>query len=309
MTIKNYLPVFASLLVLSLVLCGCSGQGERSQTAKSATEMDLWANNQLAAWNSHDAEKILSFYSDDCIYEDLVVGKVNHGKEELRAFITDLFTGSPDIRMEKKSFFASGDHVCMEWIMSGTHSGNWTGMPATGKSFSVRGVSVSEIRDGKVKQNTDYYDGAPLMRQLGLLPPAMAADPEIGTWKMNPSKTKVTGPAGPQEKSSSVKIEPTGDSIRLSWNAVTAEGKAYHGEFVAKYDGKDYPVIGYAAVDMVSQKKIDPNTIEYVWKKAGKEVLAERGVISKDGKKLTLTGKGKDTKGQDFTVVTVWEKQ
>lgn len=148
-----------------------------------------------------------------------------------------------------------------------------------------------------------------LLAVFGLVGTLWAADPEIGTWKMNPSKLKVTGPAGPQEKSSTVKIEHMGDSIRLTWDAVTAESKAYHGEVVAKYDGKDYPVIGYADADMVSQRKIDSNTIEYVWKKAGKEVIAERLVVSKDGKTITFTGKGKNAKGQGFTVVSFWEKQ
>jgi hypothetical protein len=148
-----------------------------------------------------------------------------------------------------------------------------------------------------------------LLAVFGLVGLAWAADREIGTWKMNPSKTKVTGPAGPQEKSSTVKIEPQGDSIKLTWDAVNAEGKAVHGQFVAKYDGKDYPVIGSPDVDMVSQKKIDANTGEYVWKKAGKEVMTERFVISKDGKTSTLTARGKNAQGQDYTVVTFWEKQ
>ena len=136
-----------------------------------AIDIEQWDKDYLAAWNTRDLDTILSFFADDCINEDVVVGKINNGKEELRAFLKDLYAGFPDLRLEKKSFFASGDRACTEWIMSGTHSGNWSSLPATGKSFSIRGVSVIELSESKVKRQTDYYDGASLMLQLGLIPP------------------------------------------------------------------------------------------------------------------------------------------
>jgi ketosteroid isomerase-like protein len=43
-------------------------------------------------------------------------------------------------------------------------------MYKTGKKFSVRGVSVIEVREGKIFRNLDFYDSATIMRQLGLLP-------------------------------------------------------------------------------------------------------------------------------------------
>jgi hypothetical protein len=148
-----------------------------------------------------------------------------------------------------------------------------------------------------------------LFAVLGLAGSLWAADPEICTWKIIPSKTKATGPAGPQEKSSTVKIEPQGDGIKFIWDAINAEGKAIHGEFVGKYDGKDYPVTGGPGVDTVAMKKIDPNTADYLWKESGKKILSERYVISKDGKTATLTARGKNAQGQNYTVVIFWEKQ
>jgi len=83
----------------------------------------------------------------------------------------DTFTAFPDFKIETKSFFTSDDHVCIEAVMSGTHMGNFPGLPpATVKSFSVRGAHICELRGGKAMRVTDYYDGASLMRQLGLLP-------------------------------------------------------------------------------------------------------------------------------------------
>ncbi len=79
--------------------------------------LDDWA----AAWSSHDTEKFLSLFTDDCIYEDVTFGAVNHGKKELRAYAEDVFTGVPDFKMELKAGFVTGDRGGMEWVMSGTH--------------------------------------------------------------------------------------------------------------------------------------------------------------------------------------------
>ena len=132
-------------------------------------DMEEWVKDLLAAWTSHDVENILPFYADDCIFEDLAISRVLNGKEELRAYIKEGFTNLPDFRIEAKSSFASGDHVCIEWVMSGTR-GNLPGMPVTNQSYSVPGVAVIELKKGKAKRETDYYDGATLMRQLGLPP-------------------------------------------------------------------------------------------------------------------------------------------
>jgi steroid delta-isomerase-like uncharacterized protein len=137
-----------------------------------AMDIEKWVQGEDAAWASRDVEKILSFYADDVIYEDLAMGKVNHGKEELRAFIKPMLARCPNLKVEMKSFFASGDHLCIQVVLSGTQTGNVPGLPpATGKSFSVRCAHIIELQGDKAGRATDYYDWTTVMRQLGLLPP------------------------------------------------------------------------------------------------------------------------------------------
>ena len=71
-----------------------------------------------------------------------------------------------------KSFFSAGGRTATEWVMTGTHSGELPGIPATGKSFSVRGVSIADLREGKISRNTDYYNLVSFLQQVGLLPEA-----------------------------------------------------------------------------------------------------------------------------------------
>jgi steroid delta-isomerase-like uncharacterized protein len=126
-------------------------------------------DNWAAAWSSHNTEELLTLFTDDCVYEDVTFGVVNRGKKELRAFADGVFAGVPDFKIEVTAQFASGRWASMEWVMSGTHKGDFPGMPATGQRFSARGVTVVELDAGKIRRNADYWDAASVMRQVGLL--------------------------------------------------------------------------------------------------------------------------------------------
>lgn len=128
------------------------------------------AKDYVGAWNSYNADKITSFFTDDCVFEDLAAGIVNRGKKELKDFIKATFVWSPDLKFELKSFFSAGDWIASEWVMTGTHAGEFGGIPPTGKSFSLRGVSIQELREGKIHRNSDYYNAASFLQQVGLLP-------------------------------------------------------------------------------------------------------------------------------------------
>ncbi len=120
----------------------------------------------LAAW-SHDLEKLMTYFPEDVVYEDAALGVVNHNKTELRKFASDFFTAFPDTHFEFISAVVSGNHAAVEWVMSGTQTGDMPNMPASNKKMSVRGVSVMEIRNGKVVHDVDYWDFATFRRQLG----------------------------------------------------------------------------------------------------------------------------------------------
>jgi steroid delta-isomerase-like uncharacterized protein len=122
------------------------------------------AGDPVAAINSRDIEKLLSFYTDDCVYEDIAIGKVNHGKEELKNFYTELFLMAPDVKIEDKILIKAGDWQATEWVMTGTNTGNTPEMPATGKSFSIRGSSIMQMRNGKVSRQTDYWNMASFLK-------------------------------------------------------------------------------------------------------------------------------------------------
>ncbi len=131
---------------------------------------------------------------------------------------------------------------------------------------------------------------------------AIAGDPFVGTWKMNPAKSKFTNTT---LKSYTITQDSQNNIVQ---DMVDADRKTTHRTWTAQSDGKDYPVIAPDA-DAISLKKINANTTKYVVKKNGKEVWSGQAVMSKDGKSYTDAGGGKDEKGQAYTYSIFLEKQ
>lgn len=124
------------------------------------------AQKWIAAWNSHDADKFLPLFTDDILYEDVTFGEVSHNAAELRKFYLSELEGIPDLNLKLERANIQNGHGTIEWTFSGTDKGVYK----TGKKFSVRGVSVIDLRGGKISRNLDFYDLAVVMRQVGVLP-------------------------------------------------------------------------------------------------------------------------------------------
>ena len=140
----------------------------------AASDLERMLDDWAIAWSSddtNDPERVLALFADDCVFEDVTFGVVARGKEELRSFVKGAFAAVPDFKYGVTCRFAASRWAAIEWVMSGTHRGDFPGIPATGKRFSsVRGSTVLELEDGKIRRESDYWDAATLMKQVGLLP-------------------------------------------------------------------------------------------------------------------------------------------
>jgi hypothetical protein len=135
-----------------------------------------------------------------------------------------------------------------------------------------------------------------------------AADPFVGTWKLNLAKSKYS--PGPPPKNVTITYEATENGIRATTEGINAEGKPIATTYSATYDGTDVPVTGTGApYDTIALKRINPNSVELTTKKDGKVVGKGKRVVSKDGKILTVTTKGTSAKGEPTNNVAVYEKQ
>ena len=133
-----------------------------------------------------------------------------------------------------------------------------------------------------------------------------AADPNLGTWKLNEGKSKI---AAGLPKNTTVTYDAAGDGIKATVEGVDGQGKPTHNEWTGKYDGKDYPVTGDSSSDTRSLKKINDRTLELTAKKDGKVTITGRIVVAADGKSRTLTANWTDAMGKKAKSVAVYDKQ
>jgi hypothetical protein len=133
-----------------------------------------------------------------------------------------------------------------------------------------------------------------------------AEDPEMGTWKLNETKSKIA-PGMP--KNHTVVYEAAGDNVKITVDGADKDGKVAHNEWTGKFDGKDYPVTGDPTSDMRSYTKVDTHKLKFTVKQNGKSMTTGRVVVSADGKIRTVIVTGTDAEGKKFKSVAVYEKQ
>ncbi len=134
----------------------------------------------------------------------------------------------------------------------------------------------------------------------------LAADPNLGTWKLNEAKSKLAASAS---KNETVVYEAVGDSVKVTIDGVRSDGTKVHTEWTGKYDGKDYPVTGDSNSDARTYKKANATTTEATVKQAGKAIGTGRVVVAADGKSRTVTTDLPDASGKKVKSVAYYDKQ
>jgi len=89
-------------------------------------------------------------------------------REEEAGFSKMLWTGFPDMRYDIKDMVARADMVIVRFVTSGTHTGEYQGLPPTGIKVEASGIWIGQIRDGKVIDAKEEFDVLGWMQQLGM---------------------------------------------------------------------------------------------------------------------------------------------
>src|SRR5258708_2955949 len=134
-----------------------------------------------------------------------------------------------------------------------------------------------------------------------------AANPLMGTWKLNEGKSKFAPGA---TKNTTVTYTPAkGDMIKCAVNGVDKDGKPIHWTWVGKLDGTPYQIKGSPSFDTLTYKPVNDRTNKTTDKKAGKGVMTGTITVAKDGKSRVVKLTGMDANGQKFTDMTYYDKQ
>jgi hypothetical protein len=142
---------------------------------------------------------------------------------------------------------------------------------------------------------------------IGMGAAVAAADPVIGTWKLNLAKS--TFSPGPALRSQTRSYAESAQGIALTLKTTEADGKETTVTLTFKDDGKPYAVSGNPDFDMVSVKRVDALTVQSTEMKGNATVGTGVRAVSKDGKTLTFAQKGTHTSGVKYNDVLVYDRQ
>lgn len=89
------------------------------------------------------------------------------GREGLKAFVAYLRRAFADLHIAIADQVAEGDKVVTRYTISGTHDGEFAGIPPTGKLVSVSAIAIHRVADGRIQEGWLNWDALGLMQQLG----------------------------------------------------------------------------------------------------------------------------------------------
>lgn len=136
------------------------------------------------AWNTRNLDKLLSYLTEDIIWDDPAMVEPAYGHDAVKKFALSLWHAIPDFQyIPTDEPFISKDRtkIIQPWKISGRMLGSLDppGFAPTGRMFEINGFDHMEFRDGKLCHCITRFDGIHLAQQLGLLP----TTPESGTLK------------------------------------------------------------------------------------------------------------------------------
>jgi predicted ester cyclase len=139
-------------------------------SAVDETFLQDYARRWLAAWNSHDTERVLEILHPEIEWEDTVFWPhVIHGLPEMRTYVDKIWEVMPDVHFDDVQVFtapAAGRALCLF-----RQHGHGPNGPASEREFSTYGCDIFlEFADGRLKRYLAQYEISEMMRQLGMLP-------------------------------------------------------------------------------------------------------------------------------------------
>lgn len=165
---RNALIVAFTFVTLLFTAC--------SSPEKEAVKTDPVESNIKAythTWDEVMNKGKLDMFNDSNFTKDVVMHASPTdivGIDSARAYYAQYLTGFSNIQFTIKDVFGQGDKLVKYWNFKGKHTGDFFGIPATGKDVSLDGTTLVRMSGGKIAEERDFFDNLDFMTQLGLMP-------------------------------------------------------------------------------------------------------------------------------------------
>ncbi len=119
--------------------------------------------------NKGNLDAVDELFAPGFISHTAAMGEMR-GLESYKSFVTMTRTAFPDLHFTVEDQIAEGDKVMTRYTIHGTHQGEMMGIPPTGKSFTISGIGLDRIENGKFVESWESFDQLGMLQQLGVVP-------------------------------------------------------------------------------------------------------------------------------------------
>jgi steroid delta-isomerase-like uncharacterized protein len=121
-------------------------------------------------WNKRKLRVVDEVISSSHALHDPTVSGSQTGPGAYRQQVARFTSALPDLHLTIEHTVSEQDKVVVSWVISGTHKGEFLGIPPTNKKISVEGITINHIANGKILDSYISWDALGLMRQLSHAP-------------------------------------------------------------------------------------------------------------------------------------------
>ena len=121
-------------------------------------------------WNKGNLSLADELFTPNYAHHDPSTPDFGRGPESERKRATLYRTAFPDLQLTIEDIIAEGETVMARWSCRGTHKGDLSGIAPTGKQFTISGVTIARLTNGKLAEGYVNWDALGLMQQLGVAP-------------------------------------------------------------------------------------------------------------------------------------------
>jgi steroid delta-isomerase-like uncharacterized protein len=161
-------------LGLIFMLSGCEANESEETKELRTTKVQLETNLKMyeEVWDEIINKRNIEAINEASFEKDvtIVMWPENiKGIEAFKAYYNNYLTGFSNVSFTIVDAFGQENKIVKHWNFKGTHTGDFFGISATGKTVDIDGVTLVKMKDGKIAQEQDFLDNLEFMQQLGLI--------------------------------------------------------------------------------------------------------------------------------------------
>jgi steroid delta-isomerase-like uncharacterized protein len=134
----------------------------------SQAHKELFGRLYHSIWNERRMDFIPLVIADTHAITDPTVAGGAVGPSAYRRQVERFLTGLPDLHFEVDDTITEKDNLVVYWTITGTHRGEFLGVPPTNKKVAFSGITINQIRNGQIIESTVIWDGLGLLEQFGI---------------------------------------------------------------------------------------------------------------------------------------------